>query len=205
MATWLRESPATSSRKMQASRFNGMSLWHPSQCLYICAPVPSSVFPWQGHNVQRGGMTPSATLRPTEDLYNWNTITYHFIIVAYFNSDAWGSANNWNCKLHWKLQVQVFKSPNYLPPSIWFSEPTKKVTRSGPADCGWGSIPMPLAFISVMNWLSSGTQSVEFGGGGERMVVGVGVALALGRPTGRLARQSFGNLLILSGPLWCDF
>lgn len=59
---------------------------------------------------------------------------------------------------------RFLKSPNLLLHSFWLREPTIKVTGSRPADCGWGSIPMPLTFISVMNWLSTGTQSMEFGG-----------------------------------------
>lgn len=56
------------------------------------------------------------------------------------------------------------------------------------------------AHIHIGNELTQqrDSKSVEFGGGGWWWWGG---ALALGRPTGRLARQSFGNLLILSGPL----
>lgn len=134
----------------------------------------------------------------------WHGLGHCFITIARFNYDFRSPPSNLYSKLHKSSTLKAvkhrfLKSPNYLLPYVWFCAPTKKVTCSGRADCGWGSIPMPLTFISVMNWLSTGNQSMEFGGEGRVCV------LAPGRPTGSLARQSFGNLLILSGPLWCHF
>lgn len=94
----------------------------------------------------------------------WDTVLWLFLFCLLMLEVKWAiwstSCSSPTLKA---VQHRFWKVRTNISFIFWILQTNqKRVTCSRPADCGWGSIPMPLTVISVMNWLSSGNQSRDF-------------------------------------------